>query len=219
MQKEIGARYLKNIFDETKTCEDYMKRYGVHLSDILSKVDSMEIARVVDIFVGARDRHSTIFFIGNGGSAATAAHFAQDIAEISRKTGAANFRAISLCDNAASLTAIGNDYGYETIFTGQLENLFKKSDVLVAISASGNSANIIKAVEYVKRMGGISVGLIGFDGGMLKKLCDHSILIETGKGEYGPVEDVHLAIDHMITSYIMWYDLASTANENKKNLL
>ena len=110
---------------------------------------------------------------------------------------------MSLTDNTSVITAIGNDFGYEQIFVKQLEAVFKKDDLLVAISASGNSPNILRAVEYVKANRGVTIGLTGFDGGKLKKLLDHVIHVPTEKGEFGPVEDVHMILDHVIGTYLM----------------
>lgn len=185
----------------------YFANYGQYLARVLSGLDFKKIHDVVECLFVARQRKSTIYFVGNGGSAATASHFAQDLGEVGRKTKGELFRTLSLTDNVSFITAMGNDYGYESIFTGQMNNLFEKGDILVAISASGNSPNVIEAVRLAKKLGGITVGLVGFDGGQLADLCDHVIHVKTEKGEYGPVEDVHLMIDHMITSYIIQKEL------------
>jgi len=201
---------LKMTFERREDAAENLKKYCMYVANLLSRLNFESINKIIDCFCEARDRDSTIFFIGNGGSAATASHFAQDLAEVGRKTGKKeHFRALSLTDNISFITAMGNDYGYEKIFTGQLDNLFKKDDVLVAISASGNSKNILEAVKLVKILGGITIGIVGFDGGQLKNLCDILVHVESNKGEYGPVEDLHLVIDHMITSYIIWRDLSA----------
>ena len=111
------------------------------------------------------------------------------------------FKAMSLTDNMAVITAVGNDDGYEHIFTKQLQNFAKPKDVLVAISASGNSPNIIHAVEFAKSRDLKVIGLTGFDGGKLREMSDIRIHVETRKGEYGPVEDVHMFVDHLIGTY------------------
>tara|TARA_B100000315_G_C14371790_1_gene493312 strand:- start:33 stop:587 length:555 start_codon:yes stop_codon:yes gene_type:complete len=173
---------------------------------LLLNIEYEKIVNVIKCFSEARKCGSDIIFIGNGGSAATASHFAQDLAGVGRKTGKQGFRSRSLTDNTSFITAMGNDYGYESIFTCQMRNLFNEGDVLVAISASGNSQNVVEAVKLAKKMGGISIGLIGFDGGKLLDLCDHVIHVVSDKGEYGPVEDIHLMLGHMITSYFMCND-------------
>ena len=199
---------LKAVFQEVDIPVNYLKNYCLYITDLLSKLDYAAINDVINCFCRARNDGSTIYFIGNGGSAATASHFSQDLGEIGRKAGKSHFRTLSLTDNVSFITAMGNDYGYDSIFTGQMSNLFKKSDVLVAISASGNSKNIVEAVKLAKELKGITIGLAGFDGGELARICDHVIHVKTSKGEYGPVEDIHLMIDHMITSYLTWKDLS-----------
>ena len=185
-----------------KNIRGYAKDYGLYLSKLLNKIDYSSVEDVIQCFLDARARSSGIFFIGNGGSAATAAHFAQDLAEVGRKTGSTGFKTSALTSNVAQITALANDYSYEDIFTGQMKDVFQKNDLLVAISASGNSANIVKAVNYAQELGGITIGLVGFDGGKLKGLCDYILHVKTPAGEYGPVEDMHMIFDHMITSYL-----------------
>ena len=179
-----------------------LKDYALRIDKLISELDYEAIGDVVKCLCEARRRYSTIFFAGNGGSAATASHFAQDLAALGKKTGKRGFMAISLTDNLPAITASANDYGYDNIFTAQMRELFKKNDVLVAISASGVSPNVVKAAELAKRSGGITVCLVGFDGGRLAKMCDHCVHVRTGQGEYGPVEDIHMILDHMITAYL-----------------
>ena len=166
-------------------------------------LDLNEIEAVENCFLLARKNKKTVFFIGNGGSAATASHFAQDLGEVGRKAKVPGFKSLSLTDNTSLITAAGNDHGYDKIFTVQLEELFGAGDVLVAISASGNSPNVVNAVEFAKKAGGITIGFIGFSGGKLKDICDHVIHAKTPSGEYGPVEDVHLIMDHLIQSHLI----------------
>ena len=193
---------LDEIFSLDKNPAKYAKNYSAYLGEILSKLDFTEIGKMMESILDARERGAFIYFIGNGGSAATASHFANDISIGTRVTHTAKpFRAMSLTDNMAVITAIGNDDGYEQIFTKQLKNFAKKDDVLVAISASGNSPNIIHTVEFAKSKGLTVIGLTGFDGGKLREISDIRIHVETRKGEYGPVEDVHMFIDHLIGSY------------------
>jgi D-sedoheptulose 7-phosphate isomerase len=183
--------------------KDYFKKYFEHLHEILISLDLNEIEAVENCFLLARKNKKTVFFIGNGGSAATASHFAQDLGEVGRKAKVPGFKSLSLTDNTSLITAAGNDHGYDKIFTVQLEELFGAGDVLVAISASGNSPNVVNAVEFAKKAGGITIGFIGFSGGKLKDICDHVIHAKTPSGEYGPVEDVHLIMDHLIQSHLI----------------
>ncbi len=102
------------------------------------------------------------------------------------------------------ITAAGNDYGYKYIFVKQLEGLFSENDVLVFITASGNSPNIIEAINYVKVIGGKTIGLLGFDGGKAHGICDIPVVAKTNTGEYGPVEDMHMIFDHLITTFLFF---------------
>ena len=139
---------LDKIFSESQSGRDYAKRYASYLSDLLRDLDVAAIEKTMEIFQEARAAGKTIFFVGNGGSAATSSHFAEDLEYGTRIEGKKSFRVRSLTDNTAYITAVGNDEGYENIFLQQLQNHFSAGDVLVGISASGNSPNVIKAVEY-----------------------------------------------------------------------
>lgn len=210
MKKKEYSEKLIHFFRQSADANNYLSSYGTYLSELLARLDYKSVEKILGCLLEARERSSRIFFIGNGGSAATASHFAQDFAEIGRKTGTRCFRTLSLTDNAPFITALANDYGYENIFKCQMEESFKKKDILVAISASGNSASIIKAVDYARQLGGITIGFVGFDGGRLGKICDYTLHINTGLGEYGPVEDIHLILGHMISSYFICHQLAES---------
>ena len=192
---------IEEIFFKSESWADYAKHYVSYLSQLLISLDFKAIAKVVEVFQNARANARTIFFVGNGGSAATCSHFAEDLACVTPMGGKEPFKALSLTGNVAHMTAIANDEGYENVFVGQLKNLFKRGDVLVGISGSGNSPNVIRAIEYVNSNGGISIGLLGFDGGKMKEICHYYIHVKTMKGEYGPVEDIHLILGHLITTY------------------
>ena len=193
---------IDQIYSESLSIKDYSKSYIDYLSSVLSNISLTDIEKFVEVLLEARERESSIFFIGNGGSAATASHFANDIA-IGTRTYEKPFRAISLCDNQAVITAIANDDGYEKIFSQQLQVLLKKQDVVVAISASGNSPNLLDAIDTAKKMNTITVGISAFDGGKMKEMVDVSLHVPTEKGEYGPAEDAHLVLDHLISNYLM----------------
>ena len=169
---------------------------------MLKQLDIATIGRVIEMFLAARETGNRIFFCGNGGSAATASHFANDIA-IGTRSPQKPFRAVSLTDNVAVITAIANDDGYDHIFVQQLQTLMEPGDLVVAISASGNSQNVVAAVEYANAHGNPTIALTGFDGGKLKVAATVTIHINSLKGDYGPVEDMHMVLDHMIGSYLM----------------
>ena len=185
-----------------KNPKDFFKQYSQYLSKLLQGLDFDSIKAVADIIIHQSKRGKTVYFIGNGGSASTASHFATDLVHCGLLDHRPIIRAISLSDNIALITAIGNDNGYEYVFSRQLESLAKKGDICIAISASGNSRNLIEAFKTSRLMGIITVAFLGFDGGKLMKMTDHVIHVRTPKGEYGPVEDSHLFLDHMISSYI-----------------
>lgn len=194
---------LKDIFLQCDGKPDYFRLYFSYLNELLTAIDTESISGVIDCFLTARDNNRTIFFAGNGGSASTASHFAQDLGEVGRKTNKPGFRTLSLTDNISLLSAIGNDYGFDKIFSIQLSELFSQGDILVAISASGNSPNVVNAVEFARKAGGKTIGLVGFDGGKMKNMCDHVIHVKTDVGTYGPAEDAHMIMDHLITSYLI----------------
>lgn len=193
---------LKDIFRQANSPADYFQKYTRNLGVYLEGLDWQAVADATECFLAAGKRGATIFFVGNGGSAATASHFASDLARRARWYNRPGFRAVSLTDNIALMTALANDEGYETIFTGQMQDLFSEGDVLVAISASGDSPNVIAAAKLAKQRRGTTVALVGFDGGTLRNLCDIVVHVRSEKGEYGPVEDIHMVLDHMITSYL-----------------
>ena len=193
---------IDKIFNHSNGVSDYSKSYLEYLNKVLSGISLTAIDNFIQVLLEARERGSSIFFIGNGGSAATASHFANDIAIGSREYDKP-FRAISLCDNHAVTTAIANDDGFEKIYSQQLRVLIKKQDVVVTISASGNSPNLIHAINLAKKMSAVTVGISAFDGGMMKELVDFSLHVPTEKGEYGPAEDAHMVLDHLVANYLM----------------
>ena len=193
---------IDQIYSNSDSIKDYSKSYIQYLTSVLKNISLVEIENFVNVLLEARERESSIFFIGNGGSAATASHFANDIG-IGTRTYEKPFRAISLCDNQAVITAIANDDGYKKIFSQQLQVLLKKQDVVVAISASGNSPNLLDAIDTAKKMNTITVGISAFDGGKMKEMVDVSLHVPTEKGEYGPAEDAHMVLDHLISNYLM----------------
>jgi D-sedoheptulose 7-phosphate isomerase len=169
---------------------------------ILTQISVEEVANLTIAIEKIRLAGRVVYIAGNGGSASTASHFATDIG-IGSLNRANPVRSVSLCDNTAAITAIANDMDYSSIFAQQLKLLGKQGDLLIVISASGNSDNLIKAVEVASALGMESHSLTGFDGGKLKQLTlGRNIHVETPKGAYGLVEDAHLAICHVITECI-----------------
>ena len=191
---------LDQIF--TKDSVRFAESYIDYLATVLKSIDPKEIGQFIETLLDARERGATIYFIGNGGSAATASHFANDIG-IGTNSYIKPFRAVSLTDNQAIITAIGNDFGYDKIFVRQLQVLGCEGDILVAISASGNSKNLLNALDYAQSVGIKTVAITAFDGGKMKKIAEEGIHVPTDLKEYGPAEDAHMVLDHLVGAYLM----------------
>jgi D-sedoheptulose 7-phosphate isomerase len=174
--------------------------YVLALSKLVQQMDFRAIERIIQRLRAARDSRAMIYVAGNGGSSATASHWVNDLGKATKCSGCAPMRVMSLSDNVPWLTALANDIGVEEIFSGQLENFARPGDVLVVISASGNSLNLVHAVELGKRRGVITIGFLGFDGGILKDKVDDFLWLPTQKGAYALVEDGHATLCHIITS-------------------
>ena len=178
---------------------DYVKKYLEDLKKTVALVNVNEIISVIDMLEKARNNKNTIFTMGNGGSASTASHFVNGLSQGATVEGKPRFKAIALTDNIPNMLAYANDVGYEQIFVEQLKNLMDKGDIVIGISGSGNSENVIKVIEYAKKNNITTVGMTGFDGGELRKIVDYSIHIPCSFMEM--VEDIHLSITHLISSY------------------
>ena len=202
------VNHVEAIFERSSSGQEFADGYLGYLAEVLAGLDRQAISRFAAELLAARARNARIFFLGNGGSAATASHWVNDL---SRWRGRP-FRALSLTENVALLTAIANDYGYAHVFRQQLENLMGPGDVVVAISASGNSENVLSAIDYANAHGAITVGLTGFDGGRLSSIAQIVIHAPTAIGDYGPAEDAHLILDHLVTSYL-WQICAAEGRE------
>lgn len=174
------------------------KDYSRYIFETIDKLDEVQIESFVDLLFSAYESGKTVFVIGNGGSAANASHFAQDLAKGTRLSLAQEKRikAISLCDNVAFITAMSNDDGYETIFEQQLRTFAKQGDIVIAISGSGNSPNIIKAVEWANNNGLITVGITGFGGGKLRSINQYSVHVHLN--DMCSSESIHSVIFHYV---------------------
>ena len=159
-------------------------------------LDTDAVTRACELLLDAYRRKKTIFVAGNGGSAGTANHFTCDFGKNAVKSQTDRPRIISLSANVEVITALGNDFSYADIFTEQLKNLMHDGDVILLISASGNSPNVVKAAEYVKSRGGKVIGMTGFSGGRLRELSDVSLHIPVDS--YEEAEDMHMILTHII---------------------
>ncbi len=182
--------------DYRSMIEDYLHREA----EVLKKLDVDAIDKAVTLLEKTRKKQAFIYIFGNGGSASTASHFLCDFNRgVSEKT-KMKYRFCCLNDNTAALLAIANDFGYEYVFVKQLEHRLCKNDVVVAISGSGNSENVIHAVQYAKKCGNKVIGLTGYDGGRLKRMSDISLHVPVDDMQIA--EDIHLVFDHLMMSVL-----------------
>ena len=174
--------------------------YLTQMQQILAALPVDLIYRAGEILLDARRRGVQVFTLGNGGSAANASHIACDLSKSAIREDLPRFRVISLVDNVPLATAWANDTGYENIFAAQLENLLQPEDVVIALSGSGRSPNVIRAVRLARKRGATVIGLTGYDGGLLKDLSDPCIVVPSYCMEQ--VEDTHLIIGHMLSTHL-----------------
>lgn len=171
-------------------------RYCCDLADVLQRMPFTLLSRAADELMACRERGNTVFILGNGGSAATASHFACDLAKGTRTPGVVPFRIVPLTDNVPLLTAWGNDTSYDRVFAEQLYPLVSANDVVVIISASGNSPNVVAAVETAREAGAITVAFTGRTGGRLRELAD--LVIRAPSDSMEQIEDAHSAASHAL---------------------
>jgi D-sedoheptulose 7-phosphate isomerase len=177
---------------------NHIQGYLQDLHTTLDLIPRTRIEQFIEILKEARVRDRQVFAMGNGGSAATASHFIADLGKNTRAKGLPHFRTFALTDNVPSITAYANDEGYENIFSQQLAGLIRRKDVVIGISASGNSKNVLNAISLANAEGATTIGLTGFDGGKLASLVKLSIHIPSNRIEQ--VEDIHMMIEHMVVS-------------------
>jgi D-sedoheptulose 7-phosphate isomerase len=173
-----------------------ISQYIVTLTEVLNRLPMEPIERFVQMLAEARNRGQTVFVFGNGGSASTASHFVCDLVKNTVSEDLPRFRAVALNDNVPTFSAYANDVGYDSVFAEPLEVLARPEDLAVAISCSGNSPNVLRAVEVATRMQLHTVGLTGFSGGVLGDLVELGIIVPCD--DMRRIEDVHLAICHAV---------------------
>jgi D-sedoheptulose 7-phosphate isomerase len=176
----------------TFTVSNYLNAHQ-QLSRLL---DADAFQQGIDMIKVAFESGKKIITCGNGGSASTASHYITDWNKMVNLATGKKFRGVSLCDNVGLITAYGNDLSYADVFAGQVDTLMDEGDLLVAVSGSGNSPNVIKAIESAHRAGGKVLGVVGYDGGKMMPLCDHSVLVPSFDMQL--CEDVHLMFGHMV---------------------
>jgi D-sedoheptulose 7-phosphate isomerase len=175
---------------------DKVTNYIMLLQQTIDQLPKDDIVRVIDLLYSARFSGRQVFIMGNGGSASTATHFVCDLSKNTRHAGWPRYKVIGLSDNMAVFSAYANDEGYENVFCEQLANLLMPDDIVIAISASGNSKNVVNAIQYAKDRNAFTIGFTGFDGGILGTLVDINLHINSDIIEH--VEDLHLVLEHMI---------------------
>ena len=193
---------LKEMYDSSESCQDYADKYVSHMAAVLQALDTEAVAKITKVIEETAANDKFVFFVANGGSAAVSTHWVNDLSANTVVDGKPGYRCFSVTDNASSLTALGNDASFDEVFSIQLKANMRPGDVVVAMSVSGNSPNIVKAIEYANANGGITIGCTGMEGGKLKELCHHSVHMPSTKDEYGPIEDMFSIIMHIIQSHI-----------------
>jgi D-sedoheptulose 7-phosphate isomerase len=193
------------ILNKQKNIKIFAKNYFLNLIDVINSLDINKIEKLSKCLEIRRKNNKNIFVIGNGGSAVNASAMANDLGfDILKKTKKKPFKIISLTDNNAINSAISNDIGFENLFTSQIQSQYETGDMLLVLSVSGNSKNLIKASQWFKKNKGYVFGILGFDGGKLKKICNDYLVVKSKQGEYGPVEDLQLIINHILAH---WYQV------------
>jgi len=193
---------LAEIHGATASAQEYYKAYVDRLTGLLHVLDQDAITAAIEAVEGCSRRGNTLFSMANGGSAASASHLVNDLVAGCYLEGKPQLRTLCLTDNVATVTALGNDAGFDHIFSHQLRVHMRPGDVVLAMSVSGNSENLIQAVDYANDHGATTIGYAGFDGGRLAEKCAISVIIPTTKDEYGPVEDIFNILGHVMITYI-----------------
>jgi len=184
--------------------KEYINWYSSVLNDVMAKFDHEQFEKIISILIDAYENDKQVFIAGNGGSAGTANHFVCDFGKNAvpfkgTEPGKRRFRIISVSDNIEKITALGNDISFEEIFRQQLINLMREGDVFIAVSASGNSPDLVRACEYAKEMKSRIIVLAGFNGGKIKEFAEAAMVVPLES--YEQIEDIHLIILHMIVYY------------------
>jgi D-sedoheptulose 7-phosphate isomerase len=188
------------------------RSYFANLSGVLGKLPLREIDEVASALLNAYHTRRMIYLFGNGGSAALASHFACDLGKGTVGVNGNRFRVIALTDSVPLMTAWANDSRYDDIFAEQLANFVQPCDVALAISGSGNSPNVLRALHVARDAGATTVGLTGFEGGQMRNLCDICVVVPSDNMQI--IEDIHLSVTHAVFSSIrrqMLHTAAATA--------
>lgn len=189
-----------------------MENYFSELKSVIDNLDRNEIETFINVMLNARNNGKNIYIMGNGGSGATASHFCCDFNKGMSYTKDKKFKMICLNDNVSTMLAYSNDVGYDFVFVEQLKNFVKEGDIVIGISGSGNSKNVLNAIDYANKKGAITIGLTGYSGGVLKQITKYSVNANVDNMQI--TEDIHMMICHMIYDILINQDI-----ENKKELI
>jgi len=195
-----GARKAISLPLRPSRVESCAKGYVARLQAALDALDLRMLERMVGVLATAREEGKKIFVCGNGGSAALASHLACDLNKTC-SVGGRKFRAMALTDSMPLMSAWANDSGYDDVFKNQLSNFVSRGDVLIAISSSGNSANVVAAVQLAREHAALTLGLLGFGGGDLREQVDYALCLD--ESDYGIVEDAHAVVCHLLTNSLL----------------
>lgn len=208
-------RFEKRIPDSHQFINSYLSE----IKHCLDALDKKMLGSATDMVMETYRNNGKIFIFGNGGSASISSHLACDLGKGTLRRVYDNserrLRVISLTDNVALMTAFANDLSFDDIFVQQLRNLVETGDLIIAFSGSGNSKNIIKAVQYAKKSGARTIGFLGFKtGGKIKDMVDCAIVIDSN--HYGPIEDLHQIVGHLLSAWIAKVKSEHDGVQNKK---
>lgn len=188
---------------ERKTLlEEHFTNYRKKVDALYDSIDIEKVSDVLTTIIETFKRGNALFICGNGGSAATASHMQVDFSYFIRHFTDYKPRIFSLTDHVPMITAIGNDRSFEDIFKDQLKGMMREGDTAIFISASGNSENLIRGAQYVNENGGTSIAWVGFDGGKLLNICQKALYNENPRGDYGPIEDIHMFYVHLLVNFL-----------------
>lgn len=193
---------LEELYRTTNSAAAYVAGFRDRFANMVEQMDVTGIVKVIEALEKISAEDGTVFVLGNGGSAAVAAHWVNDLGVNSLSNGHSGYRVVSLADNASAITATGNDIGFDDIFAAQLRAYLRPGDAVVALSVSGNSTNVVRAIEYANLAGALSIAFTGMNGGKLKNLAEISIHVHSSTDEYGPVEDMFSVFMHIATGYV-----------------
>ena len=185
-----------------------IRHYFTTVQTLLDKMPYEAVDEVVKVLMDANHRGAAIYIFGNGGSAATATHMACDLAKRPIVPGQPRFRVMALTDNNALMTALSNDISYDLVFAEQLYPLVREGDVVIGISGSGNSQNVLNGIEVANDAGAITIGFCGYDGGKLKGMVDYAVHVPSNV--MAMVEDVHLMLEHAICEKLLALNTANS---------